>query len=145
MQSCHSGRSNKGIGRLEVSLVARSVHANGDGGTQQGMTGIPAGQGMVPESPTPPQDRKLRIMPPRGMRTLPGSGASFAILTLGLIPIWLPAPDLLIDEEAVTPCFAHQVQTAGVNNELPSVFRKAGRWKTVSLGASFRRLRGQAF
>lgn len=58
MQSRHSGRSNKGIGRLEFSLIARSVHANGDGGTQQGMTGIPAGQGMVSESPRPPQGQK---------------------------------------------------------------------------------------
>ena len=59
-------------------------------------------------------------MPPNGMRILPGRGASFAILTLGLIPVWLSAPDLLIDEEAVNTCSAHQVQTAGVNN--PNTF-----------------------
>lgn len=73
--------------------------------------------------PRPPQDIKLWILPPIGVRILPGSGASFAILTLGLIPVWLPAPDLLIDEEAVNTYFAHQVQTAGVNNpsKFPSV------------------------
>lgn len=55
------------------------------------------------------------------MRILPGLGTSFAILMLGFISIWLPTLNLLIDEEAVTTCFAHQVQTAGVNNKLPSV------------------------
>lgn len=40
-------------------------------------------------------------MPPNGPRILPGLGASFAILTLALIPVWLLASDLLIDEEAV--------------------------------------------
>lgn len=79
------------------------------------------------------------------MRILPGLGASFAILTLGLIPIWLPAPDLLIDEGAVTTCFALQVQTAGVNNKFPSVSCKAGSWKTASLRASLSRLRSQAY
>lgn len=41
-------------------------------------------------------------MPPNGVRILPELGASFAILTLALRPIWLRASDLLIDEEAVT-------------------------------------------
>lgn len=36
------------------------------------------------------------------MRTLLGLGASFAILTLALISIWLLASDLLIAEEAAT-------------------------------------------
>lgn len=51
--------------------------------------------------PRPSQDIKLWIIPRIGVRILPGLGASFVILTLSLIPIWLPAPDLLIDEEAV--------------------------------------------
>lgn len=97
--------------------------------------------------PRPPQNIKLWIMPPIGVRILPGLGASFAILTLGLIPIWLPAPDLLIDEEAMNMCFAHQVQTAGVNNpsKFPSVSCEAGWWTGAFLGASLSRPRSQAY
>ena len=84
---------------------------------------------MVSELPGCHGDIKLWIRPPDRPRVLPSLGASFAILMLGgLIPVWLPAPDLLMDEEAVTTCFAHQVQTAGVNNsnEFLSVSCKVG-------------------
>lgn len=93
-----------------------------------GVTGLPAGRGVVSEPSGCHGDVKLWIRPPDRLRVLPSLGASFAIVTLGLIPIWLPAPDLLMDEEAVTMCFAHQVQTAGVNNsnEFLSVSCKVG-------------------
>lgn len=94
------------------------VNSNGGGLTQQGMTSTPAGKGRASGLHG---DIQLWIMPPNGMRILPGLGTSFAILMLGFISIWLPTLNLLIDEEAVTTCFAHQVQTAGVNNKLPSV------------------------
>lgn len=61
MQSCHDGtvteRQNEGI-RLEFSLVAKSMLANGDGRTPQGLAGIPAGKGMASESPRPPWGHK---------------------------------------------------------------------------------------
>lgn len=97
--------------------------------------------------PRRPQDIKLWIMLPIGVRILPGLGASFAILTLGLIPVWLLAPDLLIDEEAVNMCFAHQVQTAGVNNpsKFPSVSCEAGWWTGAFLGTSLSRPGSQVY
>lgn len=57
------------------------------------------------------------------MTSVPSLVACPAILTPGLVPIWLPAPNLLIVGEAVTVCFACQMQTAGTNNpnKLPSI------------------------
>jgi hypothetical protein len=106
---------NKGIRGLEISLIPKNIDTDGHGYAMQ-VTGMLIGSGMVSGIPQTPQGHKLRIMPPNGVTSLQSLGACFAILTLVIILIWLPAPDLLRAEEAVTMCFAHQVQAAGANN-----------------------------
>lgn len=59
MRSCHNGtlteRYNKDIQRLEFSLMTKDIHTNRDGCTHQVMTSIPAGKGVVSESPGLPR------------------------------------------------------------------------------------------